>query len=49
MGLNAPYDWVKEHGYPKWPRSWDWEEVVATAIGILAVLVAFWLMATIAT
>lgn len=39
-----PYDWAKEHGWPKFPRSWNWEEIIATALGIIAVLLAFWLM-----
>ena len=49
MGLNAPYDWAREHGYPKFPRSWDWEEIVAIAVGLVAVAVAVWLMMAVAT
>lgn len=39
-----PYDWEMERGWPKFPRSWNWEEIIAVALGIVAVLVAFWLL-----
>lgn len=43
--IGEPYDWMREQGYPKFPRSWEWEEIVAVLLGIAAVAVAIWLMA----
>jgi hypothetical protein len=39
-----PYDWAKERGYPKFPRSWDWEEIVFTLLAAGAVGLAIWLL-----
>ncbi len=44
---DKPYDWAKERGYPKFPRSWDWEEVVAIVLAIAAVAIGFWLLSAI--